>query len=130
MGEKARKILIVEDEPDVMKYLNSLLTDNGFTVMTATDGKEGMEIAGRESPDLISLDITMPNESGVRMLRNLHDEPSTSSIPVVIVTGVDPQFKDFIEKRKQVNPPTAYFEKPINQADYIAKIKEILGSND
>ncbi len=126
MDLKGKKILVVDDEKDVIKYLSSLLQDNGFTPITASDGKEGMEVARKEKPDLISLDITMPNETGVRMLRNLHDDPVVSEIPVILVTGVDPDYEDFISNRKQVNPPLAYFEKPIDKELYISKIKEIL----
>jgi len=87
---------------------------------------KGNHLVKNEKPNLISLDITMPNETGVRMLKNLHDDPQTTNIPVVIVSGVDPQFKDFIEKRKQVNPPAAYFEKPIEREEYVKEIKSIL----
>ncbi len=127
MDTTGKKILVVDDEADVVKYLCSLLEDNGFISITASDGKEGIETARSKKPDLISLDITMPNETGVRMLRNLHDDPAVSAIPVVLVTGVDPDYEDFINNRKQVNPPLAYFEKPIDREAYIAKIKEILG---
>ena len=121
-----RKILVVDDEPDVVKYLCSFLKDNGFTTIEASDGKEGMELAIKELPDLISLDITMPNETGTRMLRNLKDHPVTSSIPVIIVTGVDPLYEDFITNRKQINPPVAFFEKPIDKDKYLKEIKKIM----
>ncbi|MGD9200438.1 MAG: response regulator [Chitinispirillia bacterium] len=122
-----KKILVVDDEPDVVKYLCSFLEDNGFTTFKAGDGKEGMELAVKELPDLISLDITMPKETGTRMLRNLKVNPATSSIPVIIVTGVDPLYEDFITNRKQVNPPVAFFEKPIDKDKYLEEIRKILG---
>jgi len=122
-----KKILVVEDEPDVMTYLVTFFEDNGFNVITATDGKVGFEKAKTENPDLISLDITMPEESGVRMYRNLHENSSTKDIPVVIVTGVSGEFKSFIESRKQIDPPAGYFEKPIDRDAVLAKVKEILG---
>mgnify|MGYP005855318665 FL=1 len=127
MSDKNKKILIVDDEPDVVTYLASLLEDNGYRTIKAYNGKEGIELARKELPDLISLDITMPEETGVRMLRNLHDDPSTTGIPVILVTGVDPQYKDFIEHRKQVNPPAAYFEKPIDTELFLQTIRKILG---
>ena len=49
------------------------------------------------------------------------------NIPVIMVTGIDPQFKQFIEKRKQVNPPAAYFEKPVDQEGLLKKVKELIG---
>jgi len=120
------KILIVDDEKDVVTYLSAFLQDNGFETITAFDGKECFEIAKKEKPDLITLDITMPNESGVRAFRNLQESDETKNIPIIIITGVSSEFKNFISTRKQVFPPTAYFEKPINREELLAKIKEIL----
>ena len=121
-----KTILVVEDEPDVMSYLVTFFKVNNYNVLTATNGRIGFEKAKTEHPDVISLDITMPEESGVRMYRNLHDDPSTKDIPVIIITGVSGEFKRFIESRNQVDPPAGYFEKPIDREAVLAKIKEIL----
>jgi DNA-binding response OmpR family regulator len=129
MGEQpARKILIVDDEPDVVAYLGAFFQDNGFVVCSAADGREGFEKAKAEHPDLVTLDITMPEESGVRMLRSLQENPETAGIPVVILTGVSHEFKRFIETRKQVRPPAGYFEKPPDREQLLAKINEILAA--
>ncbi len=122
-----KKILIVDDEPDVRSYLTVFFEDNGFEVLTANNGKECFAKAKSDKPDLISLDITMPEESGVRAYRDLQNDKETIGIPVIIVTGVSGDFKGFIENRKQVNPPAGYFEKPINREQMLDKIKEILG---
>jgi DNA-binding response OmpR family regulator len=121
-----KTILVVEDEDDVMDYLVTFFEDNGFNVLTAINGKIGLEKAKSENPDLISLDISMPEESGVKMYRDLHDTPATSNIPVIVITGVSSEFKRFLESRKQVNPPAGYFEKPIDRNAVITRIKEIL----
>jgi DNA-binding response OmpR family regulator len=123
---RAKKILVVDDEPDVVAYLSAVLADNGYEVVSAQDGREGMAKTVAERPDLILLDITMPNESGVRMYRELHAGPETTKIPVVMVTGVSPEFKRFIETRKQVPPPAGYFEKPPDREKLLAKIRELL----
>ena len=123
-----RKILIVDDEPDVCAYLQAFFEDHGFDVVTASNGKEGFDMAKQERPDLITLDITMPEESGVRMFRDLQADSDTTGIPVVIVTGVTPDFKRFLETRKQVRPPDGYFEKPIDRDELLAKINEILNA--
>ena len=124
----AKTILIVDDEPDVVAYLRALLEDNGFAVMVAGDGKQGFEKAKLSHPDLVTLDITMPEESGVRLLRNLQKDPDTADIPIVIVTGISHEFKRFIETRKQVRPVAGYFEKPIDREQFLAKIHEILSA--
>ncbi len=121
-------VLIVDDEPDVVTFLSSLLEDNGFAVVSAGDGEEGFLKAQSERPDLVSLDITMPKESGVRMYRNLVETPETANIPVIIVTGISTDFKQFIHSRKHLKPPAGYFEKPIDKELFLAKVKSLIGA--
>ncbi len=126
MADK-KKILIVDDEPDIVEWFSTLFEDNGYSTISARDGFDGFEKAESEMPDLITLDITMDKESGVKMYRKLHDSEKTNKIPVIMITGVDPQFKQFIESRKQVDPPAAYFEKPVDKDELLSKIKELIG---
>jgi len=121
-----KKILVVDDEQDILKYLSALLEDNSFEVITAENGKQCFEKAVAEKPDLITLDITMPEETGVRAFRDLQENETTKNIPIIIITGVTHQFENFIKTRRQVHPPTAHFEKPIDKDKLIATIKEIL----
>jgi len=126
MGNNPKKILVVDDEPDLLNFLGAFLEDNGFNVVFAQDGKECLSKAREEQPDLITLDITMPEESGVRAFRNIQEDEKTKEIPVIIITGVTSVFKQFIHTRKVVKPPAAYMEKPVNTTDLLAKINEIL----
>ena len=119
-------ILIVDDEPDVLSYLGAFFEDHGLKVLTARDGKEGFEKARLFHPDLITLDISMPEESGVRMFRELQEDSASVDIPVVIITGISSDFKRFIETRKHVRPPAGYFEKPVEREQLLAKVKELL----
>ncbi len=126
MDEKSRKILVVEDEQDLVDYLSMVLKDHGFEVVAAEDGADGYAKANSEHPDLITLDINLPRETGVRMYRNLHENPDTAAIPVVMITGVSHEFKRFIDTRRQVPPPAAYFDKPVKPEELVAKIEELL----
>jgi CheY-like chemotaxis protein len=128
-----KKILVIDDEPHVVTYLETLLQDNGFETVAASNGREGMEKVNAEKPHLICLDITMPEESGLRFYRDLKDDPALRAIPVVIVTAVtgyggDPDgLKKFLRERRHVPPPEGFFSKPLDKTEFIAKIKQLLG---
>ncbi len=127
-----KKILVLDDEPHVVTYLETLLQDNGYETVSASNGREGMEKARSERVDLVCLDISMPEQSGVRFYRNLKDDPKLSAIPVVVVTAVtgcggDPEpFKRFINTRKQVPPPEAFLAKPVDKQEFLDTVARIL----
>jgi len=122
-----KTILVVDDEPDIVRWLTLLFENNGYRVVTAQDGLEGMEKAKSEKPDLITLDISMPKESGVKMYRNLNKDTSLVDIPVVLVTGASPMLNTFITKIKQLRKPAGFMEKPVKDTELISKVKEIIG---
>ncbi len=127
-----KKILILDDEPHVVAYLETLLTDNGYETASAPNGSEGMEKVKSEKVDLICLDISMPEQSGIRFYRNLKDDPELHAIPVLIVTAVtgyggDPEsFRRFVSTRKQVPPPDGFLAKPIVKQEFLDTIAGIL----
>lgn len=130
------KILIVDDEPDVVTYLETLLQDAGYQTVSAQNGREAMEVTRQESPDLVSLDITMPEESGIRYYRNLKDDPDLKDIPVVIVTAVtgyggdSKVFERFLKSRRQIPEPEGFVAKPIDPPSFLALIAEVLSRSD
>lgn len=121
-----KKILIIDDEEDVLTYLSTFFEDNGFNVISAINGKEGVRKAVTENPDLITLDVSMPEESGVKALREIQENNITKNTPVILITGVAYDFKKFIETRKQVHPPEGYFEKPVDREKLLKKVNELL----
>jgi DNA-binding response OmpR family regulator len=121
-----KKILVVDDEPDMVEWLTTFLEDNDFATISAFNGAEAFEKAKNESPDLITLDITMDEESGMRALKNLQENESTANIPIVIITGITPDLKKFIDRSGQVKSPDAYFEKPVERDALLKRIKELL----
>lgn len=135
-GEEKVRILVVDDEDDVLNYLATLLEDAGFAVERAKDGAQALAAVRRRPPHLVSLDISMPERSGVRFYRDLKEDPALKSIPVVIVTGItnpwegpegQGSFGDFLSKRKQVPPPEGYFEKPVDPEAYLAAVRRLAG---
>lgn len=125
-------VLIVDDEPGLVTYLETLLQDNGYETVSAADGQIGLEKLKSERPDLVTLDISMPEKSGVRFYRDLKEDPGFANIPVVIVTAVtgyggDPEeFKKFISTRKQVPPPEGFVAKPVEPEELLNMIKDLL----
>ena len=126
------KILVIDDEPHVVAYLEMLLQDAGFETLSAGDGKAGWEKAKSERPALICLDITMPEESGIRFYRKLREDDALAKTPVVVVTAVtglggQPEpFEKFLSTRKWLPAPEGFFAKPIDKEEFIGKVKEIL----
>ncbi len=124
--ENRKRILIIDDEEDILLYLATFFKVKNFEVITAPDGKEGVKKAIAERPDIITLDISMPEESGLKALRELQNSSSTKNTPVIIITGVASDFKRFIKDRKQVHMPEGYFEKPIDRDLLFEKVNELL----
>ena len=123
----AKKILVVDDEADVVTYLTSVLKDAGYETFEASNGEEAMEIVRREKPDLVTLDITMPEMTGVKAYRTMKEDASLKKIPVVIVTGVTHDFKQFISSRTQVPPPEGYLEKPVQPEALLNEVRRLIG---
>lgn len=125
MSEK-KLILVIDDDPDIVTFLTALLEDNGYATDSAADGVEGLEKTRARRPDLILLDITMPEKSGVRFYRDVREDEGLKSIPVVIVTGVAQEFKQFIHTRRQVPPPDGYIQKPIDKQELLDAVAKAL----
>jgi two-component system phosphate regulon response regulator PhoB len=129
----ARIVLSVDDEDHVREFVSTVLEENGYTPMQATNGEEALDIISREKPDLIIMDILMPKESGIRLYRRLKTSESLRDIPVIIYSGVAKrtalraQAAQAESVGETVPDPDAYLEKPVTAERLAAAIKEILG---
>ena len=127
-----KKVLVIDDEPDILTYITSILKNNGYLYVTAGNGVEGMKKAKAEHPDLITLDLLMPEQTGIKLYRELKKDETLKKIPVIMVTGIASQaqpfadFKKFIYERK-IPGPEGYIEKPFPAEDLVEKIKQVLG---
>ena len=83
-----KKILIIDDDPNIVDYLVTLFEDNGYATASAANAQEGLEVAKKEVPDLITLDLEMPGEWGPRFYRNLSQEKQLKNIPVIVISGM------------------------------------------
>ena len=121
-----KKVLIVEDELAYVRLLHDQLTAKGYEVLEAKDGKEGLEIAKKEKPDMILLDIRMPVMDGMTMLSLLRQDESGKDAKVIMLTNLEPDDKILGGVVKDL--PTYYFVKSDTKLeDLTEKIKELLG---
>ena len=115
-----KKILIVEDNELNLKLFNDLLESNSYKIISSRDGKNIIDIVSTESPDLIVMDIQLPNISGVDLIRELKSNSKLSSIPIVAVTA-------FAMKEDKANIISAgceeYISKPISITNFLETIK-------
>ncbi len=116
------KVLIVDDSPTETYKLTSLLEKNGHTVITATNGEEGVATAKAEIPELVLMDIVMPGLNGFQATRQLTKAPETSHIPVIIVTTKD-QETDRVWGMRQ--GAKAYLTKPIDEKELFSTMKKV-----
>ncbi len=119
-----RKILVIDDEPDIVTFISAILEDNGATVFKAYSGDEAIAIAQKEKPDMMTLDISMPGKSGIEVFEELRSLDDLKSIPVCIITG-KPELRKLIYDR-QVLPPEGYLDKPITEEGLLVNVRKIL----
>jgi twitching motility two-component system response regulator PilH len=121
----AKTALIIDDEPDVTTYHGTVLSDHGWQVFTANSGADGIAIAQQETPDVILLDVMMPEKGGLSTLIALRKDERTGKIPVVLVTGIQEaltaDFEAFLDRFKNYNPD-GYMEKPIDVEKLLATL--------
>ena len=117
------RVLVVEDDPSVRGLLHTLLTAEGYDVSTASDGLAGLVKAAQTLPDLILLDLMMPDLGGVRVLEELHDDPELDATPVVVVTGQ----VDAVPGMRRVLGDDNVFVKPFAVAELLARVATITG---
>jgi CheY-like chemotaxis protein len=130
-----RKILVVDDNPVVLKAFELKLKALGFHVLTATEGAGAVSTARQERPDLIVLDINFPPDvgaaglqwNGFTIMQWMQRFNEAAGIPVIIITGSDPEkFKE----RALAAGAVAFFQKPINNEEFLITVRRILGAND
>ncbi len=118
-----KKILIVEDNPQNMKLIEMILSAKGYIPLKATDGEEALDMAIKERPDLIIMDIQLPKLNGLEVTKKLRETPSVSHIPIIALTAYAMQ-KD--KERAIEAGCNAYLSKPIDTRELPRMIAEML----
>jgi len=129
--EAQEKILLIDDDPDVLEAMKVVLESRAYTVVTARDGLEGLEKVRQETPDLIILDLLMPKLDGFGVVRTLKEDPryaKYSEIPILILTAVR---EEASRRRYELETGLAmdvddYVEKPISPEELLHRVEKLL----
>jgi twitching motility two-component system response regulator PilH len=117
------RILIVDDSPSQIEALRRVIQKMGHEIITAEDGQQGIEVAKRELPDLILMDVVMPNLNGFQATRQISKDAKTSHIPVVLVTTKDQETDKVWGMRQGAK---AYVTKPVSESTLMQTINELM----
>ncbi len=129
----SKKVLIVDDDPDVRLFNATVVEESGYTPVEAANGEEGLKIVKKDRPDLVILDVLMPKQSGIRLYRELKTDKALIGIPVIMLSGVAK--RTFLRSQKAltefgdkpVPEPDNYLEKPVEPEELAREIKKLLG---
>ncbi|MBF0451214.1 MAG: response regulator [Candidatus Magnetomorum sp.] len=115
----SKKILVVDDDPTIVDYLTTLFEDNGYTVLSASDAQQGLEIAKAEPPDLITLDLEMPGDWGPRFYRRMTQVDALTNVPVIVISGLT-------SNQYAIPKAVATISKPFDKDKLLKIIKDTL----
>lgn len=123
-------VLIIDDEQDNITFVETILKKEGFAIISAGDGLEGLNMAIAELPDLIVLDVQMPKMNGFEVFTRLRAEGATKKIPVVMLTGIREKIgRGYSGKDMKAclgEEPSGYLEKPVSPEELLKIVKENL----
>jgi two-component system, OmpR family, phosphate regulon response regulator PhoB len=128
----SKRVLVVDDDPDVRSFVMTVLDENRYMPLVAEDGVEGFEMIEKDPPDLVILDVLMPRGSGIRLYHKLKTTEKYKQIPVIMFTGI--ALKSFLKSQKvldefkgvTVPEPEIYLEKPVDPEELAAAVKKII----
>jgi CheY-like chemotaxis protein len=115
-----RKILVIDDDPQTTDYLVALFGDNGYATSAAANADEAFELLQREKPDLITLDLDMPEITGPLFYRKVSKRDEFKDIPVIVISGL-------CAPQRAIRKVVAAFEKPFDADQLLATVKETIG---
>ena len=123
VDKKPKKILVVDDDPGLIKLVAELLKSKAFDVVTAADGLDCMVMVKKEKPDLIVLDIMMPEINGYNVCRNIKFDKEFKETPILLLTSRDQELDPNIGQMMNID----YLHKPLNRELFFEKINQLLG---
>lgn len=118
-----KKILVVEDDPTSLKLLELILSKEGYEVVAASNGLEGLRMAKLDSPDLVVMDVMLPGLDGFEVCHRLRSEAATAGLPVLMLSSK--RQKSDIETATKVGA-NAFLPKPVDRTEFLSKVSELL----
>lgn len=123
--------VIIDDEPDTTTYLSALLSDHGWRVRSANRADEGLALLAQDRPDVLLLDLMMPDRGGLSVLVAVRKDPNLAGLRVVVVSGIQQtltaDYHAFMGRFKHFHPD-AYLDKPIDAQQLLAVLDELTAS--
>ena len=116
----AKKIMIVDDDPIIVKYLTALFEDNGYETCSADDGVKALEVLKSETPNLITLDLEMPEEWGTQFYRKMTKDKAFKDIPVIVISGM-------ASRHLSIKKAVAFLSKPFDPDKVLGIVKSTIG---
>jgi two-component system phosphate regulon response regulator PhoB len=128
-----KRVLVVDDDPDVRVFNTTVLEENGYAPVEAVNGEEALRAIRTEPPELVVLDVLMPRQSGIRLYRTLKTDPELAGIKVIVLSGI--ARKSFLKSQQAlaefggqtVPEPECYLEKPVDAEVLAAAVKQAIG---
>ena len=148
----AKRVLVIDDDPNTVKYLSVVLSEHGYDPTSACDGEEGLEKIQQDKPDLVVLDVMMPKRSGLTLFKLLKKNEQFKDIPILMLTGVsgileeqeahkdetdEKPYDSLREALKRVIrgmradglvKPEMFVDKPVDIPAFVAKVQQLIGS--
>ena len=116
----AKKIMVIDDDPNIISYLTDLFSDHGYDTCSAAGGSKAMEVLAEEKPDLITLDLEMPEEWGPRLYRKIMQEEVYKNTPVIVISGLT-------GSQYAIQKAVASLLKPIDKDELLKIVKDTIG---
>jgi DNA-binding response OmpR family regulator len=125
-AREGTRVLIVDDSPTIVALLRKFLQQSGYLTLEAGDAEKGVEIALKERPDLIFLDIVLPGMNGFAALRQLRRDPATREIPIVMISGNEQATEQFYAQRIGADD---FMKKPFSRSEVFVRIERLLDAD-
>jgi twitching motility two-component system response regulator PilH len=120
------KVLVIDDSATIVALMSRMLKQNEYEVLEAEDAEKGLEIAYRDNPAIIFLDIVLPGMSGFTALRHLRQDPRTKNIPIIMISGNEQATEQFYVQRIGADD---FMKKPFSRAELFTRIQKLLDKN-